>query len=196
MGPSAGPCGTRNHQAQWKEDTESDKTWLDPAVEAEPCYCSIWTAEICVVEFPSSLCVYVCACACVCVCGKYWVRIGLFSRTAGCLGSLTDGESPYVCLRACLCAQLSYFVLSFCFQTSAAVWVAPYCRRQITRLHHYRESFSSMCLLMLTRYKCSLSNLSEEVWLDNHTWFLFTECYSIWRGKQNKKVTSSSPHSS
>lgn len=26
MGPGGGPSGTRNRQAQWKEDTGSDKT--------------------------------------------------------------------------------------------------------------------------------------------------------------------------
>lgn len=57
-GPGEGPCGTHNRQAQWKEDTESDKTWLDPAAQAEAHYCPAYTTEISVQEFPIlSVCV-------------------------------------------------------------------------------------------------------------------------------------------
>lgn len=53
-------------------------------------------------------------CVCVLRCRPFcststMMSIGLFSHTAGCLGSLTDA-----CVHACACAQWSYFVLSFC----------------------------------------------------------------------------------
>lgn len=65
MGPGSGTCGTIKHQAvEWKEDTGSDKTGLDPAGQVEPSYCPGSTADVGFLL--ESLCVYK-LCVCVCV---------------------------------------------------------------------------------------------------------------------------------
>lgn len=76
--------------------------------------------------FPSSLCMCVLLCVCVLVCtscgstctmtipskDEYWVGIGLFSLTAGCLGSLTDENS-----QMCMNMQPVHNCLISCFHS-------------------------------------------------------------------------------